>query len=52
MVKTMRWLTRGGEGFVDSPPKGGELFDPTTGTWTITGGGSDITGTSDRFHFV
>lgn len=31
---------------------GGQSYDPGTGTWTITGGGTDITGTSDQFHFV
>ncbi len=34
-----------------SPP-GGQSFDPNTGTWTLTAGGTDITGTSDQFHFV
>ncbi len=32
-------------------PAGSQSFDPGTGTWTIQGGGSDITGTSDQFHF-
>ena len=31
---------------------GGQSYDPGTGTWTLTGGGTDITGTSDQFHFV
>jgi hypothetical protein len=33
-------------------PAGGQSFDPTSGTWTIQAGGSDITGTSDQFHYV
>jgi hypothetical protein len=31
---------------------GSESFDPSSGTWTIAGAGSDITGTADQFHFV
>ncbi|MBV8446076.1 MAG: hypothetical protein JOZ92_09190 [Candidatus Dormibacteraeota bacterium] len=31
---------------------GSQSLDTSTGTWTITGGGTDITGTSDQFHFV
>lgn len=31
---------------------GSQSFEPNSGTWTITGGGSDITGTSDQFRFV
>ena len=31
---------------------GGQSYNPGTGTWTITGGGTDITATSDQFHFV
>lgn len=26
--------------------------DPTTGTWTVAGGGSDISNTADQFHFA
>jgi hypothetical protein len=33
-------------------PAGSQSFDPNTGTWTITAGGADITGTSDQFRFV
>jgi hypothetical protein len=33
-------------------PAGTQTFAPTTGTWTIQGGGTDITGTSDAFHYV
>ena len=37
---------------IGSPtPSGSHTFDPSTGTWTIQAGGSDITGTSDQFHF-
>jgi hypothetical protein len=31
---------------------GSQSFDPGTNTWTISAGGSDITGTADQFHFV
>jgi len=31
---------------------GNQSFDPSTGTWTIAGGGTDISGTADQFHFV
>ncbi len=38
---------------IGSPaPAGNQSYDPNTGTWTIGGGGTDITGTSDQFHFV
>jgi hypothetical protein len=38
---------------IGSPALAGtQSFDPNTGTWTISAGGSDITGTSDQFHFV
>jgi hypothetical protein len=33
-------------------PAGSQSYDPNTGTWTIQAGGTDITGTSDQFHFV
>jgi hypothetical protein len=33
-------------------PAGNQSFDPGTGTWTINGGGADITGTSDQFRYV
>jgi len=33
-------------------PAGNQSFDAGTGTWTINGGGADITGTSDHFRFV
>jgi hypothetical protein len=33
-------------------PAGSQSYDPNTGTWTIDGGGSDISGTSDQFRFV
>jgi len=33
-------------------PAGNQSFDPNTGTWTINGGGADITGTSDQFRYV
>lgn len=33
-------------------PPGSQALDPTTGTWTIQGGGNDITGTSDQVHFL
>ena len=40
-------------GDIGSPAlAGGQSYDPGTGTWTLTGGGTDITGTSDQFHFV
>jgi hypothetical protein len=31
---------------------GGQSYDPNTATWTVSGGGTDITGTSDQFRFV
>jgi hypothetical protein len=31
---------------------GRQSFDPGTNTWTITAGGTDITGTADQFRFV
>ncbi|HEV3174117.1 MAG TPA: hypothetical protein VGZ32_27460 [Actinocrinis sp.] len=31
---------------------GSQYFDPSSNTWTITAGGTDITGTSDQFRFV
>ncbi len=33
-------------------PAGSQSFDPNSGTWTISGGGADITGTSDQFRLV
>jgi hypothetical protein len=38
---------------IGSPtPAGSQSFDPNSGTWTITAGGADITGTSDQFRLV
>ena len=38
---------------IGSPtPAGSQSYDPNTGTWTITAGGADVTGTSDQFHYV
>ena len=38
---------------IGSPaPAGSQSFDPNSGTWTINGGGADITGTSDQFRYV
>jgi hypothetical protein len=31
---------------------GSQSFDPSSGTWTVQGSGSDISGTTDQFHFV
>jgi hypothetical protein len=31
---------------------GRQSFDPGTNTWTITAGGTDVTGTADQFRFV
>jgi hypothetical protein len=36
----------------DPTPAGTQSYAPDTGTWTIAGGGADIGGTSDQFHFV
>jgi len=36
----------------NATPPGSETLDPGTGTWTVQGGGSDIAGTSDQFHFL
>jgi hypothetical protein len=33
-------------------PAGSQSFDPGTGSWTISGGGADISGTSDQFRFA
>ena len=33
-------------------PPGKQLFDATTGTWTVEGGGFDIYFKTDQFHFV
>jgi hypothetical protein len=38
---------------IGSPaPAGSQSFDPNSGTWTINGGGADITGTSDQCRYV
>lgn len=38
---------------IGSPtPAGSQSLDPNTGTWTISAGGADVTGTSDQFRFV
>ncbi len=38
---------------IGSPaPAGAQSFDPNSGTWTIAGGGSDISGTADQFHYA
>ncbi len=38
---------------IGSPALAGtQSFDSGTGTWTLVGGGTDITGTADQFHFV
>jgi hypothetical protein len=38
---------------IGSPaPAGTQSFDPNSGTWTISAGGADITGTSDQFRYV
>jgi regulation of enolase protein 1 (concanavalin A-like superfamily) len=38
---------------IGSPtPAGGSTYDQSSGTFTIDAGGSDIWGTSDKFHFV
>ena len=31
---------------------GSSTYDPTTGNWTVNGGGADIWGTSDQFNFA
>jgi hypothetical protein len=33
-------------------PAGSQSFDPGNGVWTLSAGGTDITGTADHFHFV
>ncbi len=33
-------------------PAGNQSYDPNSGTWTVSGGGSDISGSSDQFRFV
>jgi hypothetical protein len=33
-------------------PPGSQSYNPTSGTWTIKAGGSDISGFADGFHFV
>jgi hypothetical protein len=38
---------------IGSPaPAGTQSYAPGTGTWTISAGGTDITGASDQFHYV
>ena len=38
---------------IGSPaPAGSQSFDPNSGTWTISAGGADITGTSDQFRYL
>jgi hypothetical protein len=38
---------------IGSPtPAGTQSYDPNTGTWTITAGGADVTGTTDQFRYV
>jgi outer membrane lipoprotein-sorting protein len=38
---------------IGSPALAGtQSYDPNSSTWTVTAGGTDITGTSDQFHFV
>ena len=38
---------------IGSPtPAGSQSYDPNSGTWTVSGGGSDISGTADQFRFV
>ena len=38
---------------IGSPtPAGSQSYDPNSGTWTIAGGGSDISGLADQFRFV
>ncbi|MGO8957333.1 MAG: hypothetical protein ACLQFR_08205, partial [Streptosporangiaceae bacterium] len=33
-------------------PPGSEVLDPSTGTWTIQGGGAGLAGTADQFHYL
>jgi outer membrane protein assembly factor BamB len=35
-----------------SPGPGGQNLTTSSGTWSVTGGGGDIWGTSDSFHYV
>lgn len=35
-----------------TPIKGGVKYDPASGEYTVTGGGGDIFGTSDAFHYL
>jgi beta-glucanase (GH16 family)/regulation of enolase protein 1 (concanavalin A-like superfamily) len=38
---------------IGSPGRPGYAdYDPASGTWTVTGGGTDIWGTADQFHFA
>ena len=41
------WVAQG----VGSPGSGGSAA-MSNGTWTVSGGGADIWGTADQFHFV
>jgi hypothetical protein len=36
----------------NATPPGSQTLDPGSGTWTIQGGGTDISGTADQFHFL
>lgn len=36
----------------NATPAGGQSLDPSSGTWTIQGGGSGIGGSTDQFHFL
>jgi beta-glucanase (GH16 family) len=41
------------EGDIGAPGRGGgAYFDTASGAWTVSGGGADIWGTSDQFHFA
>lgn len=37
---------------IGSTRHGATMFDPTSGTWTISGGGADMWGTTDAFRFA
>ena len=42
-----------GDAEIGSPGRPGyAAFDSTSGTWTVAGGGADIFGTADQFHFA
>jgi len=36
----------------NATPAGGQALDSGSGTWTIQGGGTGISGTADQFHFL